>query len=50
MNIKEILKKHQKWLDGEIDGERAVLRDVDLNHANLNGANLRNAYLFNVNL
>lgn len=50
MNIKEILKKHQKWLDGKIGGERAVLRDVDLSRANLKGANLRNAYLFNVNL
>ena len=35
MNIKEILDKHKKWLNGEAGGERA-----DLSEANLRGADL----------
>ena len=45
MNIKEILAKHQKWLNGEAGGERA-----DLCGANLCGADLRNANLCGADL
>ena len=48
--IKNILKKHKDWLEGESDGERADLRganlqDADLRVANLRGADLRDADL-----
>lgn len=48
--IKNILKKHKDWLEGESDGERADLRganlrDADLRYADLRGANLRGANL-----
>ena len=53
--IKNILKKHKDWLEGESDGERADLifanlRDADLRGANLRGANLRDANLIFANL
>lgn len=41
----EILKKHQKWLDDDPDGERANLRGADLRGADLRGANLFNTCL-----
>ena len=40
--LDEILEKHQKWLDGDPDGERADLRWANLQEANLQGANLFN--------
>ena len=40
-----ILEKHKRWLNGEYGGERADLRDADLNGANLRGADLRKADL-----
>ena len=40
-----ILEKHQKWLNNEEGGERADLRDADLNGANLRRADLRGADL-----
>ena len=43
--IKNILKKHKDWLEGESDGERANLRCADLRCADLRGANLRDADL-----
>ena len=48
--IKNILKKHKDWLEGESDGERADLifanlRGADLRDADLRGANLRDADL-----
>ena len=43
--LDEILEKHQKWLDGDPDGERANLRGDDLRGANLQGANLFNTCL-----
>ena len=43
--LQEILEKHQKWLDYDIDGERATLIDIDLTGANLTGANLTRAVL-----
>ena len=48
--LKEILDKHQKWLNGEPDGEMANLRGADLYGANLYGANLRGADLRGANL
>lgn len=38
--IKNILKKHKDWLEGESDGERADLRGADLRDANLRCASL----------
>lgn len=41
----EILKKHQKWLNNEDDGKRAILTGVSLTRAHLEGVDLRNAVL-----
>ncbi len=43
--LKEILEKHQKWLNNEESGERADLGYADLRGANLSYANLRGANL-----
>ena len=48
--IKDILKKHKDWLEGESDGERADLRDANLRNANLRFASLQNADLRGANL
>nr|DAY68043.1 MAG TPA: pentapeptide repeat protein [Caudoviricetes sp.] len=58
--IKDILKKHKDWLEGESDGERANLQganlrcanlqDADLRCADLQGADLRDANLQGANL
>ena len=48
--IKEILEKHQKWLVGEPDGERANLRGADLRGADLYGADLYGADLYGADL
>ena len=53
--IKNILKKHKDWLEGESDGERADLRganlrDADLRYAGLRYADLRYANLRGANL
>ena len=48
--IKNILKKHKDWLEGESDGERANLRCANLRDANLRDANLRDANLQGANL
>ena len=37
VSLKEILKKHEKWLNGEIGGEKADLSDTDLRHVDLRG-------------
>ena len=50
MNIKEILDKHKKWLNGEAGGERANLSEADLSRANLSGADLRGANLSEADL
>ena len=39
-----ILEKHQKWLDGEKDGERAVLRSIEFPPQILNGLELYECY------
>jgi len=46
----EILKKHEKWLRGEEDGECADLRYADLRNADLRCVDLRYADLRNVDL
>lgn len=38
--IKNILKKHKDWLEGESDGERADLRGANLRDADLRDADL----------
>ena len=48
--LNKILEAHRKWLDGEIDGERANLRGANLSGANLSYADLRGANLSYANL
>ena len=53
--IKDILKKHKDWLEGESDGEcadlrGAYLRGANLRRADLRGADLRGADLQGANL
>jgi len=48
--LTRIIEKHQKWLNNENDGERANLRDANLQGANLRDANLRGADLRDANL
>ena len=43
--LDEILRLHKMWLNGEEEGERAVLRGADLRDANLQGAALQGADL-----
>lgn len=43
--LKEILRKHKMWLQGEKGGERANLRWADLRWADLQGADLQGANL-----
>ena len=38
--LSAILSKHSMWLNAKEGGERANLRDADLQHADLLGANL----------
>jgi len=49
-DIDKILIKHQKWLNGEIDGKMANLRGANLKGANLERANLEGANLKGANL
>ena len=39
--LDEILEKHEKWLAGEPDGERAIINDCDLYGLDLSGRNMR---------
>ncbi len=50
INLKDILKKHEKWLKGDPDGVRADLSVADLSGANLIGADLSGANLIGANL
>jgi len=43
--LSQILKKHEKWLNEEPDGERADLQGANLQGAYLQGAYLQGAYL-----
>ncbi len=38
--LNEILEKHKKWLNGEKDGVRADLSNIDLRNIDLSGRNL----------
>ena len=46
----EVLQRHAKWLKNEEGGEKANLRDADLQDANLRDANLWGADLRGANL
>ncbi len=48
--LKEILEKHQLWLDDVPEGSRADLRWADLSGADLSGADLSGADLSRANL
>ena len=48
--LKEILDLHKKWLNGDIDGKRAILWSENLQDADLQGADLRNADLWGADL
>ena len=53
--LNEKLEKHNRWLNGDSDGEcadlrRAYLRHADLSGADLSGADLRYANLSDANL
>jgi len=37
MNLKDVLAKHEKWLNGNSDGERANLSGANLSGANTDG-------------
>lgn len=43
--LNEILELHIKWLNGDKDGQKAILRDADLEGADLTGAILKGAIL-----
>lgn len=48
--LKVMLDKHLKWLNGIDGGERADLSNADLRYADLSNANLSNADLSNADL
>ena len=48
--LRDILKEHKRWLNGEGGAKRANLRDVNLRYACLCGVDLRNAYLCGADL
>ena len=48
--LNEILGKHNLWIKGDFNGERANLRGANLYRANLRGANLYGADLYGANL
>ena len=50
MKIKDILEKHEMWVNDIFGGERADLRGANLEGANLRGANLEGANLRGANL
>ena len=50
VTLEEILKKHEKWLNGEERGEKANLSYADLSYVDLTNANLSYADLNNANL
>lgn len=48
--LQEVLRKHERWLEGNAEEGKADLREADLRGANLLGANLRWADLRGANL
>lgn len=43
--LREVLEKHKKWVNGEDGGDKADLRWADLRWANLHGADMRGVNL-----
>ena len=41
--LNEVLRKHKLWLDGKEGGERANMRDADLQGADMRDANMQRA-------
>ena len=50
IDIKDILKKHKKWIQNNFNGERADLSGANLSRADLIGVDLRKADLSGANL
>jgi hypothetical protein len=50
LNLPEVLRLHQLWLDGKAGGIRADLTGANLTRADLTRANLTDAYLTHANL
>ena len=50
VSLEEILKKHEKWLNGEIGGEKADLSDTDLRNVDWRGRNLTGVNLGSTDL
>ena len=48
--LKEKIRLHGMWINGEMGGERANLRGANLTDANLTDAYLTDAYLTGANL
>lgn len=48
--LEAILDKHKKWLNGDADGERAILSGYDLRGLDLSGYDLRGLDLRGCNL
>ena len=47
--LKEVLRKHEDWLNGKRGGKRAVLSGFDLSKKKLGRVNLRKAILDGAN-
>ena len=50
IDLKEVLRLHERWINDDKDGRRADLSDADLGGANLSCANLGGANLCDANL
>jgi len=50
LSLEVVLEQHKKWLAGDGDGSRAVLRGADLSDADLSDAVLRGAVLSDADL
>ena len=50
ITLEEILDKHEKWLNDEKGGERAILKNADLSYVDLSSINLFDADLYNADL
>ena len=50
IDLKEVLRLHERWINGDKDGRRADLSDANLRGADLRGADLGRAYLSGADL
>ena len=48
--LRDILREHKRWLNGESGAKRANLSGVDLRYACLSGVDLKCAYLYGADL